>query len=59
MSKACQQSVQRTGGILRLRQAVSTPEHFSALGVFSRPAPPPLTQTVRRQYKHLKEVSNE
>jgi hypothetical protein len=41
--------VQRTGGSLRLRQAFFWLRHFSALGVLSRPAHPPLTPTVRRQ----------
>jgi hypothetical protein len=44
--KVAQQSVQWTVGILRHFRALSTPEQNPALGVLSRPAPPPLTQTV-------------
>jgi len=45
--KTAQQSVQWTVGILRHFRALSTPEQNLGLGVLSRPAPPPLTQTVR------------
>jgi hypothetical protein len=41
------QSVQWTVGILRHFRVLSTPEQNLGLGVLSRPAPPPLTQTVR------------
>jgi len=40
--------VQWTVGILRHFRAFSTPEQNLGLGVLSTPAPPPLTQTVRR-----------
>ena len=39
--------MQWTVGILRHFRALSTPEQNLGLGVLSRPAPPPLTQTVR------------
>lgn len=45
-SKACQQSVHLTGGILRHFRAFSTPRQNPALGVLSRPAHQRLTQTV-------------
>ncbi len=44
--KTAQQSVQRTGGILRLFEHFSTPEQNPALEVLSHPATRPLTQTV-------------
>ena len=42
-------------GILRHFRAFSTPEQNPALGVLSRPDPPPLTQTVGRQIKEQKQ----
>lgn len=40
-----------TLGILRHFQAFSTPEQNPALEVLSRPAPAPVTQTVRRLFR--------
>jgi hypothetical protein len=42
-------------GILRHFRAFSTPKRNPALGVLSTPAPPPLTQTVRRQRHNHKQ----
>jgi hypothetical protein len=50
--------VQRTVGILRHFRAFSTPKRNPALGVLSKPAPPPLTQTVRQPVAKIKESLN-
>jgi hypothetical protein len=55
---ASQQSVQRTGGILRDLQAFSTFGLFPALGVLSRPAPARVTQTVGRLTQPLNNHEN-
>jgi hypothetical protein len=56
LRKACQQSVQRTGGSLRDFQAFFWLRAFSTSQAFSYPTHPPLTQTVSLLSSNNKQI---